>query len=142
MCNHLFMNTLRLSLFSSHCHHPSQCQHCPRRHCCHNRRHCCHCRHCHHPCHCHCRNCHSHLRTPPLLPPLHSAAATGVGGRGASTIVTMIDDTVEWEKCEEREGGEGAGQNACTSPYIEGYRDKVGAKWDMLYVAILNSYIS
>jgi hypothetical protein len=54
--------------------------------------------------------------------------STGAGGRGALTIVTMIDDRAELEKCEERVGGGGPGQNACTSPYIEGYRGKVGAK--------------
>jgi hypothetical protein len=59
----------------------------------------------------------------------------GGGGRGALTIVTRIDDRAEWEKCEEkcrvrrgREKGGGMGQNACTCPYIEGYRGKVGAK--------------
>jgi hypothetical protein len=31
--------------------------------------------------------------------------STGVGGRGASTIVTMINDRAEWEKCEKRERG-------------------------------------
>jgi hypothetical protein len=58
--------------------------------------------------------------------------STGAWGRGASTIVTMINDRAELEKCEEkcedREGGGGTGQNACTSPYIEAYRGKVGVK--------------
>jgi hypothetical protein len=53
---------------------------------------------------------------------------TSVGGNGASTIMTMIDDRAEWEKCEERTGGGGLGQNACTRPYIKVYRGKVGAK--------------
>ncbi len=42
--------------------------------------------------------------------------------------MTIINDRVEWEKCEEREGGRGTGKNACTKSYLECYRGKVGAK--------------
>jgi hypothetical protein len=59
-----------------------------------------------------------------------AVTTTTAEGRGALTIVivTMMDDRAEWAKCEEMEGGVGAGQNVCTRSFKEGYRGSSGAK--------------